>query len=137
MLNRISVWLVRVDVFGEIAKPLNHNDPQCRAVVAVFKLMVLLKKKPELSDEEFARYWLEKHAPLAKKMPGLRRYVVNVVRRPPGREPDYHGVVELWFDNVAGMKKAFTSPEGTATQKDTEVFASGLVTMYIDEYPIT
>ena len=103
----------------------------------MFKLMVLLKKKVEFSDEEFARYWLETHAPLAKQMPGLRRYVVNVVRRPPGREPDYHGVVELWFDDVSSMKKAFTSPEGVATQKDTEAFTSGLTTMYIDEHAVT
>ena len=102
----------------------------------MFKMMILLKKKLGLSDEEFARYWLETHAPLAKKMPGVRRYVVNVVRRPPGREPEYHGVVELWFDNQASMKKAFGSPEGAATQKDTEAFASGLTTMYIDEHAI-
>jgi len=100
-------------------------------------MMILLKKKTEFSDDEFARYWLEMHAPLAKKMPGLRRYVVNVVKRPPNREPDYHGVVELWFDDQASMKKAFSSPEGAATQKDTGAFTSGLTTMYIDEHLIT
>jgi len=105
-------------------------------VVAVFKMMILLKKKTEFSDDEFARYWLETHARLAKKMPGLRRYVVNIVRRPPNREPDYNGVVELWFDDQASMKKAFSSPEGTATQKDTEAFTSGPTTMYIDEHTI-
>lgn len=43
-------------------------------------MMILLKKKDTMNDQEFAKYWLEKHAPLAKKMPGLRKYVVNVVR---------------------------------------------------------
>jgi len=103
----------------------------------MFKLIILLKKKPNLSDEEFTKYWLETHAPLAKKMPGLRRYVVNVVRRPPSREPDCNGVVELWFDDVDSMKKAFASPEGRATQKDTETFAGSLTTLYIDEHAIT
>jgi len=102
----------------------------------LFKLMVLLKKKPGLTEEEFARYWLETHAPLAKKLPALRRYVVNVVRPRPGREPDYHGVVELWFDDVASMKSAFKSPEGVATQRDTEAFATVAATMYINEHPI-
>ena len=102
----------------------------------MFKLIVLLKKKPGFTDEEFARYWLETHAPLAKKLPALRRYVVNVVRPPPGREPEYHGVVELWFDDVASMKRAFTSPEGVATKRDTEAFAIVAMTMYIDEHPI-
>ena len=98
--------------------------------------MTLLKKKPGLSDEQFARYWLETHAQLARKMPGLRRYVVNVVKRPPNREPDYHGVVELWFDDQASMKRAFASTEGVATQKDTETFAIGLTTLFIDEHII-
>jgi uncharacterized protein (TIGR02118 family) len=99
-------------------------------------MITLLKKKETLSDQEFSKYWLEKHAPLAKKMPGLRKYVVNVVKRPPNREPDYNGVVELWFDDIEGMKKAFSSTEGLATQKDTENFASKLTTLYIDEHTI-
>jgi len=103
----------------------------------MFKLIILLKKKPSLTDEEFAKYWVDTHAPLANKMPGLRKYVVNVVRRPPNREPEYNGVVELWFDDVDSMKKAFASPEGKATQKDTDAFAAGLTTMYIDEHMIT
>jgi uncharacterized protein (TIGR02118 family) len=44
--------------------------------------------------------------------------------------------VELWFDDAASMKKAFTSPEGAATQKDTDAFTAGITTMYIDEYAI-
>jgi uncharacterized protein (TIGR02118 family) len=102
----------------------------------MFKMIILLKKKTSLTLEDFSKYWLETHAPLARKMPGLRRYVVNIVRRPPNREPEYDGVVELWFDNVESMKTAFTSPEGKATQRDTEAFASGLTSMYIDEYSI-
>ena len=99
-------------------------------------MIILLKKKDSLTDQEFAKYLLEKHAPLTQKMPGLRKYVVNVVRRPPNREPDYDGVVELWFDDSETMKKAFTSTEGQATQKDTESFTSKLITLYIDEHTI-
>jgi len=99
-------------------------------------MLILLKKRPEFADDEFGRYLLEKHAPLAKKMPGLRKYVVNVVKRPPNREPDYNGVVELWFDDQADMRKAFSSPEGAATQTDTQVFTSGLTTMYVGEHAI-
>jgi uncharacterized protein (TIGR02118 family) len=99
-------------------------------------MMILLKKKSTFTDEEFANYWLGTHAPLAEKMPGLRKYVVNLVRSPPNREPEYNGVVELWFDDVASMKKAFSSSEGTATQQDTAKFTDNLTTMYIDEHAI-
>ncbi len=99
--------------------------------------MILLRKKETLTDQDFAKYWLEKHATLAKQMPGLRKYVVNVVRRPPNKEPDYHGMVELWFDDVDSMKRSFASAEGQATRKDTETFASAISTLYIDEHTIT
>ena len=99
-------------------------------------MITLLRKKPTLTDEEFAKYWLEMHAPLAKTIPDLRRYVVNVVKRPPNKEPDFNGAVELWFDDVASMKKAFSSPAGVATMKDTEKFTASVITMYIDEHII-
>jgi uncharacterized protein (TIGR02118 family) len=96
----------------------------------------LLRKKESMSDEEFSNYWLGRHAPLARKMPGLRKYVVNVVKRPPNREPEYHGVVELWFDDIDAMKKGFASPEGVATQRDTENFSAKLTTLYTDEHTV-
>ena len=99
-------------------------------------MFVLLKKKAEMGSVEFTKYWLETHAPMAKKMPGLRRYVVNVVRPPPNRGPEFDGVVEMWFDDTESMKKAFASHEGQATQKDTEKFTSMITTLFIDEHVI-
>ena len=97
-------------------------------------MIILLAKKASLSDEEFARYWLGTHAPLAGKMPGLRKYVVNVVQRPPNKEPEFHGVVELWFDDKESMKRAFASPEGVATQQDSQIFSSKATTLFIEEH---
>lgn len=102
----------------------------------MFKMIILLKKRPGLTEDGFVKYWLETHTPLAQKMPGLKRYVVNLVKRPPNREPDYDGLVELWFDDIDSMKRGFNSPEGMATQKDTENFAANLTSLYIDEHPI-
>lgn len=103
----------------------------------MFKMIILLTKKVTMNDEDFAKYWLETHAPLARKMPGLRKYVVNVVQRPPNREAEYHGIVELWFDDKESMKKAFASPEGQVTQQDSEKFTSKMTTLFIEEHTIT
>jgi uncharacterized protein (TIGR02118 family) len=103
----------------------------------MFKMMILLRKRENMSDGEFSKYFLEVHAPLAKKMPLLRKYVVNLVKPPPNREPDFSGVAELWFDDTESMKKAFAASEGQATQKDSEKFTSKTITMFIDEHPIT
>jgi uncharacterized protein (TIGR02118 family) len=102
----------------------------------MFKLITLVTKKQMMSDKEFAEYLLEVHAGLAKKMPDLRRYVMNMVQRPPNKEPEYHAVAELWFDDRESMKKAFSSPEGELTQKDTEEFASKTTTLFIEEHEI-
>jgi len=96
--------------------------------------MILLKKRDDMTDEEFADYWLHIHVPLAKKMPGVRKYVANLVRKPPERESQYQGVVELWFDNIQSMKTAFASAGGRLTGEDTQKFVSDMTVLYIDEH---
>ena len=39
------------------------------------KLIYCIARKPEISVEEFHRYWRETHAPIAARIPGVRRYV--------------------------------------------------------------
>ena len=102
----------------------------------MFKLIILITKKPTMTDQEFAEYMLETHAPIAKKMPGLRKYVVSIVQRPPNKEPEYHGIAELWFDDRNNMKTAFSSPQGQMTQNDTQNFAEKTTTLYTDEHEI-
>lgn len=103
----------------------------------MFKLIILLAKKQGMGDDEFAGYFLNVHAPLARKMLGLRKYVVNIVQKPPNREPEFHGVAELWFDDRESMKRAFSSAEGDVTQKDTEKFASKTVSLFIEEHEMS
>ena len=43
------------------------------------KLISLLKKLPGRTHEEFAAYWTGPHADLDKKMPRLKKYVINVL----------------------------------------------------------
>ena len=103
----------------------------------MFKLIILLAKKQGMADEEFAGYFLNVHAPLARKMLGLRKYVANIVQKLTNREPEFHGVAELWFDDRESMKRAFSSAEGEVTQKDTEKFASKTVSLFIEEHEMS
>jgi uncharacterized protein (TIGR02118 family) len=79
--------------------------------------MILLAKRQTMSDVDFARYLLEEHSSLAKKMPGTSKYVVNIVQRSTNNEPNYHAVSELWFDDPESVKKAFSSPKGNHARK--------------------
>ena len=40
-------------------------------------LLIAFKRKDGLSLTDFSRHWREVHAPLAKRMPGLRGYVTK------------------------------------------------------------
>lgn len=88
------------------------------------KLIYCISKKPELSVEEFQRYWRETHGPIAGRIPGLRRYVqCHVVPETYARaNPPYDGAAELWFDDVDTMREAMRSPEVAAAMEDEKNF---------------
>ena len=89
------------------------------------KLIYCISKKPELSVEDFQRYWRETHGPIAGRIPGVRRYVqCHVVPELYGREqqPAYDGAAELWFDDLDAMRAAMQSPELKAALEDEKNF---------------
>lgn len=89
------------------------------------KLIYCITRKPELSVEEFQRYWREAHGPIAARIPGLRRYVqCHVLPELYDREeaPPYDGAAELWFDDLDALRQAMRSPEVRAAQEDERNF---------------
>ena len=83
----------------------------------------------------FDAYYFGKHVPLAKTIPGLRRYEVNAgpVATPQGPAP-YHLVAELTFDSMADIAAAFASKEGQATAADLANFAqAGVQLLMLDK----
>jgi len=66
----------------------------------------------------FDRHYREVHIPLAKQIPGLRRYTVSRdVAAVRGAAP-YYLVAELDWDDMAALRAAFASPAGQATAAD-------------------
>ena len=45
----------------------------------MIKIMLLLHRRPDLTVEEFRRYWHTEHQALLVRLPGLRRLVLNDV----------------------------------------------------------
>ena len=79
----------------------------------------------------FDRYYFASHIPIAKKIPGLRKYEVS--RGPigtPAGPSDIHFVVTLHFDDLKAVQHALASPEGQAAAADVATFATGGVDMY-------
>ena len=74
----------------------------------------------------FNRYYFETHIPIARKMPGIRKYEVSQgpVATPAGPSP-FHLIATLHFDNLAAIRNAFASAEGQAAAADVRNFATG------------
>jgi uncharacterized protein (TIGR02118 family) len=89
----------------------------------MLKFIVVLHKLPAMTTEQFRRHLREVHGPLARKLPGLRKYVQNYVCADPKRKPGWDAVVELWFDDWAAMEAAWASPQGAASDADLPAFA--------------
>jgi uncharacterized protein (TIGR02118 family) len=85
-------------------------------------VMVLYNKPSD--PAAFDAHYFDKHVPLAKKMPGLRKYEVSngPVATPEGPSP-HHLVALLTFDSMAAIGAAFASGEGQATVGDLKNFA--------------
>jgi len=85
----------------------------------VVKVIVLMPRRGDMSREDFRQYLRETHLPLAAKIPGLRRLVVNWVRPDPNQPPPaYDAAVEDWFDDGVSMGAALASPEVQAVVAD-------------------
>lgn len=98
--------------------------------------MVSLLRRPEHEPlGEFHRWWLEVHAPLAKKIPGLRKYVVSLVESVMAGDSDWDGIAELWFDDEAALRAAFETPEAKVASDDTIAHTGRRIRLITREYP--
>jgi uncharacterized protein (TIGR02118 family) len=89
----------------------------------MLKFIVVIYKRPDLTQEQFRRHLKQIHGPLARNLPGLRKYIQNFVHEDPKRKPEWDAVVELYFDNWETMEAAWASPQGAASDADLPAFA--------------
>ena len=95
--------------------------------------LVVMYKTPK-DTAAFDKHYFEKHIPLAKKIPGLRKYTVSQgpVATPAGPS-GFHLIATLTFDNLAAIQAAFASAEGQAAAADVRAFATGGADMILFE----
>lgn len=77
----------------------------------VYKILLLMKRRPDISVEAFRDYYENHHAPLAEKYSqGITRYVRRYLdpqphpETGPGGELPYDVITELWFEDEAVFK---------------------------------
>ena len=100
------------------------------------KRLGFVKKREDMTHEAFARHWLDVHAKLCAKLPGLRRYSVNLVDQSRFPHFAYDGFSELWFDDEKSLWAALDSPEGRTLLADLLNFAGKIEPIVSVETPV-
>ena len=105
----------------------------------MIKTIGLLTRKKDWTHERFMKHWVETHAPLAHKVPGLRRYVQNHISGERTRADieatavDIDGIAELWFDDQAALEAASRTPEMKALHADGALFIGRIKSWVVEE----
>ncbi len=89
------------------------------------KVLFFFHRKPGMAPEEFRRYWLEQHGPLAMKhIAGMRRYHQNQTLQScyASGEPAFDGLVEAWVDDVDALNETEASDEHHFVRSDEQNF---------------
>jgi uncharacterized protein (TIGR02118 family) len=92
--------------------------------------VVVLYKNPK-NAEAFDKHYSSVHIPLAKKIPGLKKYDISkgAVGAPTGPS-GIHLVATLYFDSADALKAGLASAEGKAAAGDLANFADGGAELY-------
>jgi uncharacterized protein (TIGR02118 family) len=90
----------------------------------MIKFVYCVRRRPDMTQAAFRRYWLENHGPLvAKCAPALRavRYVQShpldtelnlIARKTRGSAEPYDGITEVWWDSLEDLATAMQTTEG-------------------------
>ena len=96
----------------------------------MIKLTYCIRRRSDLSVEDFRKYWIEKHAPLvARNATALRarKYVQShtiegdtngALRASRGASEAFDGITEVWWDSREALEAAFDTPAGQAAGRE-------------------
>lgn len=97
----------------------------------MIKLIALLKRRPDLTLEEFCTYYERQHAALVERsLPAdvadaITHYVQNHAQQLGGGEAPYDCVTEIGFDDLAGLRRWsdwYLGDDGKVLRDDEEQF---------------
>jgi uncharacterized protein (TIGR02118 family) len=99
-----------------------------------FKYTAGLKRRPDMDREAFAHWWLERHVPYVKRFPGMRKYRVSLVESGPETVVD--GVAEVWFEDIATLRRVTASEVVKEAQQHSVAHTSDRIRLVVEEHRI-
>ena len=83
----------------------------------MIKVVVFVKRNPDLTIEEFQRHWRDVHARLVAETPSVARHILRYEQNPRSLEDyerdgeDFDGVAIAWYRSREAMEALFREPE--------------------------
>ena len=90
----------------------------------MIKFVYVVRRHPDVSPEDFRKYWLENHGPLVRRYAQAlraKRYVQShtldltlnqIAQQIRGSQPSYDGITEVWWDSLEDLVAAAQTAEG-------------------------
>lgn len=101
----------------------------------MIKLVGFVRRRPDIDRQAFVDHWTGPHASIAKRLPSVRAYRINIL--PEGNESGFDGFYEMWFDTQEDLDQARRS--SVMLQElppDRPQFLSYWVSCVADERPV-
>lgn len=106
----------------------------------MLKVAILMKRRADLSVQDFQNHLQTRYGPLAAKGPGLRRYLQSCALAQGYAKGEllFDAISEMWFDSMDAYNHCIRSSEFAAAREDESTFLdrSRTVVMPVDVYVI-
>ena len=107
-----------------------------------FKAIILLRRRDDMTREQFRSWWMDDHAQLAARLPGVRRIVFNLCEPDDSVVDDraevdaVDGVSELWFDSETDFLAAYATDVGRSVAADSMAHLQSRTRLFVTEREI-
>lgn len=90
------------------------------------KVYVLVARKDGLDRAGFVRHWLDIHATMAARVPGVLGFIGSELSTgvKPGEASDFDGIAIIWYSDKTPVGETLGTPEGKAWLADGDTFIS-------------
>jgi uncharacterized protein (TIGR02118 family) len=110
----------------------------------LIKRMSTLKRRPDVSAEQFKIEWFDIHSVLVKRLPQVKGYTQNLIfdrslgRGKPANYEDLpiDGIVELWFTDVDALNAGFASDAGKTLMTHATEFIAEISTFLVETHEV-
>lgn len=128
----------------KVITAIQHVVVPTPAGTPLLKRMSTLKRRPDVSAEDFKREWFDIHSFLVRRLPQVKGYTQNLIfdrSHGRGRPASYDelpidGIVELWFEDLDSLGAAFASDAGRTLMTHATEFISEISTFLVETHEV-